>query len=494
MSSSRTADRKIGRMASRLAALAGAIAVVCGGVGPGAQTAVAQSGAQPAGAASSQDKLILKNGQVVLGTIVSESATTVKFKGLVAGIAYETEYQKTDILEIKRAEKPKDGGKAPAKEATPAKPVEKAVTKADASEEEVGAPKVYMIELTGKFGRDISQTPIRDAVKDAQKNGASVLVFSIENDWSSDPELKEESKLGDDAAAFDQLFRAEDMEPIFVNEIPRWEKPPRVVFWVKRAMGGAAFLPLICKEIYFSSDGKIGGVGNLGELMEGVGDDVVRNKQYSLRLGHAEGMAREGDHPYEIVRAMALRKYVLCVSFEGGKVVYHERMPENPGEILLTDDGQGDNKDTTAQLAAGEGNDVLTLNAKLAREIQVSKGTADTLQDLMFKMDVPRNATVVKGRSGQILKQWSDNVDRAERNIRKLRQEVNEVQLGNTFEEHTRGRGLQKAKLNEILGLLRQYGEAFGKGAADGLKAQIEDRLKSIDNEQQREAQQNRKK
>lgn len=485
-------SRLVSRVGSGLAVSTIGVVAAAGLIAGFASVATAQSQGSSTKAddkaAPGGDKLIMrKDGKVIVGTIVSETATTVKFRGEIAGIAYETEYSKADILEIKRA--PKADAKGAGK--PEAKPEVKAAAKTEATPAaaaDAGAPKVYVIELTGKFGRDISQTPIRDAVKDAQRSGADVLIFSIENDWSADPELKEIQK-GDDAAEFDQLLRAEDMDAIFTDEIPRWEKPPRVAFWVKRAMGGAGFLPLVCKELYFSSEGKIGGLGNLGELLAGVGDDVVQHKQRSLRLGHAEGMARSGDHPYEIVRALAIKKYVLCVSFEGGKVVYHERMPENAGEMLLTDDGDGDNKDTSAAIVSGEGNDVLTLTAKIARDIQISQGTADSLSDLLFAMDLPRNAVVVKGRTGQIMQAWTDGVNKAERDIRRLLQEVDEVQMGSTFEEQSKGRGLQKAKLQEILNLLNRYGEAFGKGQVAGLRAQITDRIKSIDNQQQREYQ-----
>jgi len=463
--------------------------MVAGGVALGAAPAAAALAGAPShmSADAGQDKLIMRDGRVIVGTIVSESSTTVRFKGEMAGIAYETEYSKGNILEIRRAEKSAaDPKAAPVAKADPA-------PAPAAPAEDSGGPKVCVIELTGEFGRDISETPMRDAAKDAQRRGADVVIFAIDNDWSASKILKEIEK-GDDEAEFDRFARADDMDMIYSEEMTRWDKPPRIVFWVKKAMGGAAFLPLACKEIYFSSEGRMGGIGNLGELLKGVGDDAVQEKQRSLRLARAEGMTRTGEHPLEILRAMAIKKYILCVSYDGGRIVFHERMPENPGEVLLTDDGIGENQDTQAEIAAGEGNDALTLNAKLARDVGLSRGTADDIQGLLFAMDLPRTATVLETRSPQIMKGWSDGVDRAERDIRRLFQEMQEIQPGNTFEERTRARGLQKKKLNDISGILDRYAEAFGKREVANFRAQISDRLKAIDTEQQRDYQLNRKK
>lgn len=447
--------------------------------------------AQPA-KTEALDTVIFKDGRVLKGRVISQTDTTVTVQGEVGGIPFKTEYSRADILDVKIAEKPAPDPKAVPTPGTPeAKPAVKPAPKAGAVSDPADdtAKKVYTIELTGRFGRDISQTPIRAAVDDAKNNGADVLIFMIENDWSYFGQVEK----SEDDSAFEELFRAEDMDEIFSDEIPQWPKPPRVVFWVKKAMGGAAFLGLACPEIYFHSEGKMGGIGGLNQILGDIGDDVVRRKLYSARLGHAEGIANRGGYSYMLVRAMAITEYVLSVSFDGANPVYAERDPEDTGEVLLTDDGKDDNKDTDASIVAGEGNDVLTFNAKLAKDLLVSKGTADTLDDLRFEMGLSRNSTVVKGKSAQIMKSWRDGVNKAERDIRRLLQDAKEVPQGTTFDERTRARGKEKNILRQIQAILDRYGEAFGKSAANREKARITDRINEIDNQQQREAQAERR-
>ena len=81
-----------------------------------------------------------------------------------------------------------------------------------------------------------------------------------------------------------------------VNLGGEFKTKPRMVAWVNKATGGAAFFPFLFKEIYFTSDGKMGGLGALESMFGGVGDEAVRQKQRSLRLGRAKGLAAKGGH------------------------------------------------------------------------------------------------------------------------------------------------------------------------------------------------------
>jgi len=455
-----------------------------------------------------EDSLILRDGRVIKGKFISETETSIKFRGKVAGIEVETDYLKSNILENRRAKVETGDPKKPAAGAKPKdlKALDDKGTVGKGTDGKAGdamkaggdspsssassgdvKSKVYVMELAGKFGRDISQTPIRQAMEDAKKAGSEYVIVVMNNEWTG----RSGEQLDDDAAEFDGLSRAADMDPVFDVELSKWSKPPKLVFWVKRAMGGAAFLPLLCQDIYFSSDGKMGGIGNLTKLFD-QGDEVVKQKQYSLRLSRAEGKALEGGYSDLIVRAMAVPEFVLSYSIEGGQVRYFQRMPENPNEFLLTDDGKETNQDTDKQVVAGEGNDALTLNAKLAKDLLIAKGIVDTEEDLLFDLGLARNVEKSYGRSKEILKAWSKNVDQAERDIQRLLEETRDARPTATFNERSRSRGIEKNLWLKIIGLVDRYGEALPR--AGGLKPQALDRIKSIDNEQQRDVQASRKK
>lgn len=320
--------------------------------------------------------------------------------------------------------------------------------------------RVYVIDLNGEFGFDISQTPVRQAMRDARNQNADVVIVKIDAKWEQD----EQTPLPDNVANFDELFRAQKILPIFADEMMReWAKPPRLVMWVKRAMGGPAFIPFVAPEIYFTSDGKMGGVGGIGVMLEGKGDEVVRQKQYSLRMARAEGFLIRGGYDPMIVQAMCRPGFLLSYRMEGGKPVFLERAPERPDEFALTSGLMGDSMQASVR---GTTSSVLTLNADTARAISVSKGTADTLDDLIFQLGLSRNHQIVDGSSKRIMDNWKRDVNNASKEIKRLLEEMGgggtDAAGGNTYEARTQARGKQIRQLDTIINKLKTYEEAFG--------------------------------
>ena len=433
-----------------LLALAGTIGVVN-------PTVAQDSTKQTEDAKSTQDVIIFRNGSVRYGKIVSETATEVRFKGEVAGIEFETEYPKADILEIKRGV-PAKGGEA----AAPAGKVEKKTEEVKASGEVIDdgitRTRYYWVDLKGDLGVEISQTPIHKALLDARDNNAEVVIFHLDATFT-DPRTQREME--EFEGRFDGLSRATPIMQVLVNDVPVDfnGKPPRIVFWVKKAMGGAAFLPLVSKEIYFHPEGKLGGIGNLDHMMQG--HERVVEKQISLRLQRAAGWANVGGYPEELVRALALTRTVLSVRFENGRPIFFEGYPEKPGDELLTDDGEGPNEDTIDALARGEGNDALTLNAELAKRIQVSKGTAATREELLNLLGLDRGGVAIKGRSEQITKDWVKGIDNAKAQILRLLDELGDIRVEGDWAQRNRARSAQINKIEQLKGVLSRWKEGL---------------------------------
>jgi len=415
---------------------------------------------------ATQDTLIFKNQNVLVGTIVSETAEIVVFQGKVGGIDIKTEYKKSDILEIKRGIKVATPA-APEKPAEAANATDAAVVEPESgstdepqSESVPGHKRVYFMNLAGEFGAEISEIPIRNAIKDAARSNADVLVFKINNTWDFEGGGGKD-KLPDAEGEFD-IFRVEEILPILVDELPAALPNTRVVFWVDQAMGGAAFLPISCREIYFTSSGRLGGIGDLGEKYEGRGDEVVRQKLRAALLSHALGWGNRGGHDERIIRALCIKSYVLSVSYESGRPELFERMPLNPGEVLLTDDGKDANADLLADVAANKGNDVLTLRAKLAFDLGFSKGTADTKDELLFQLGIDRIADVIPEKRGeQVRKTFESQLGNAKKRLKQILNEIGRVEQGNNFNERTKNRGRKLTLLNEAIRLLNTVGTAI---------------------------------
>lgn len=456
-------ERKDGWSIERLARLTGLAIVGLAAATGGIAHAQGASDSKTTAAADEEDVLVMKGTNLeIRGTILEETDSKVRIKGVKYGIPFETEYAKADILSIRRGKKTEGSNKTPA---TPAANPADTKTPARETKPEPAAAgdqvRVYYAELKGEFGTDITQTPIRRAIKDAQDNKADVIIFMLENEIK----MRDGSEVQNDVAGlFDQIFRAEAITPIFVEEIPKqWPKQPKVVFWVKQAMGGASLLPFVCPNIYMSSEARIGGIGYLTEMIN-RGDKVVADKQYSLRLGHARGWFIAGGYDPRLLHAMAVRDFVLSAKITGDSIEYFERMADPlKGEMLLTDDGAGANVDSMGDRVRAVGNDVLTLDSKTARTLRISKGTTDSLDDLMFQLGLDRTGKIIPGRSKQIMEGWSRDVADATKRLQALWREYNEVTVAEPggFDERSKARSTQIAKLNQMLELIRRYEEVL---------------------------------
>lgn len=452
--------------------------------------------AQPAAAAAitfaSQPthEILLSTGQTVKVEILKESDSEVEVNLFVGSMSAPRTYQRSEIVSITEIGQSTAGAAAPTKSTK--------TTRASKSGENIpdNALRVYVMELGGRFGWDVSYTPVNDALEKAREMNADVIIVKCNADWKQLEGFVEEK--GDDQGEFEEYSIAEAIHPAFTSEMrAKWEKQPQVVFWVERAMSGMAFLPLVKNDIYFTSDGRMGGVGGLDELFGNMGDEVVRDKQKSLREAYVKGMAIEGGHDPKIVEAMIKKSYVLSYRIENGKPVY--LVGEEPGWILLTDDGQDERADTNSDLVRGLGNDSLTLTSDLAYKLQISKGTADSLDDLLFQMGIEDRAYVLddKDEDGETdaarreLDSWSTGIERAAQKLRRL-----QFDLGNVQERQMRNdpdgskaRNAARAQrtriINEAIALLNKYGEVLDPG--NQFRNQLELQRQQIENEKRLE-------
>ncbi len=430
----------------------------------GLPAASAQTGTQAKAAPTNYDLIIMKDGKSVEGLILDETASSVKVRIVVAGITAETDYSKSLILEIKRG-----GGSAiTASGAAPAAPTSATPnlgtvpTTAPSTSSKSGG--VYWITLAGKFGQNITETPIRDSFRDAKQYSPDIIVIEVDNvvelkQMGIDEVTPEMEKL---YQSFDEIFRAEKFLRVTLEEVPsEWSYTPRVVYWVKRAIGGMAFMPLTGKEVYFSPDGRLGGVGSI-ERMIGRGHRRVVEKQLSLRMGHAIGWVNHSGFPQAelLTRGLVRQSTILSVRFEDGRPVLFEGFPTNPSEELLTDDGEGENQDDIGQIARGQGNDVLTLDQRTAKLIGVSKGTVATKDELLSTLGVSRDA-LIDGRSDRIMQDWNRGLENTYNTLQRISREFFEIEVQGDYNERRAARAGRISKLEQMKSIGLRWNEGL---------------------------------
>ncbi|TVQ62023.1 MAG: hypothetical protein EA378_06030 [Phycisphaerales bacterium] len=448
-------------------------------LGPSPARALASAGA--AVEVETKDVLVFRNGNTLEGKILSETATQVTFRGTSHGISFEATYELADILTIQRDVEAEGSGTPERGEVRRPSPTETASRDRRVSGE--GGPVVYHAPLRGVFSRDIALQSMERLVRDAAKHAPDYLIFTLENDWNASMagRLAEEELLEVDLGPqYDNLFLVERMAPLLTELMDtEWERRPKVIFFVRRAMGGAAFLPFLGESIYFHPEARMGGIGYL-DWFEMGGDSMVDEKQISLRMGHAEGLAIKAGYDPRIMRAMMVAGYALSYSYEDGRVVLKDG---TSGQVQLTRAiAKGERQDTVDDFIRGTSRDILTLNAEIAKVLGISKGTVTDLDGLLFELGIHRNHTLIDGDGDRILDRWSRSVREAERNYVRLARDLNEVRVeGATRRERNRGRGQQIRILESMRSILMQYDGALpwwrlpGGSSIEAINARIQE-------------------
>lgn len=521
--SRRRTGSRLGTLARHVLTLTGAAALGVAGLTAGLAAVLAPAPAlaqspKPdakkvdAATATKKDQLIFKSGRQVDGVILEETETTVRMLVIFSDtLRSETTFQKSEILEIKRdafkpdpakdkkgeekdKDKKADDKPADAKKDTGAPAPIDPSKLVDVSGKPVppGVDKVYLVTFGGEFGRDLTRTPLKQVMDEIVKVQPDIVIVRFDHAFSQHGEEKVDWSV--DYEQYDELEIARQLDTLLMDRVDyggEFKKKPRMVAWVNKALGGAAFLPFTFREIYYTSDGRHGGLGAIELLLAGIGDEVVRQKQYSLRIARAVGLCEKGGHDKVIMQAMSLARFILSYRVVNGKVEFLEDMPPTADWFLLKDDGAFNeaHRDSAQDLVRLKGNDILTLDAKTAFDIGFSNGTADTVEELLSKMGVTRGYAVIKNTSREVLSTWSREVGKAEDGAVKLIRQYQsvEVKAPGGFKERTAARTQRKNLLRQVQSVVGRYAEAINPrrlGVPEQLIGQIDVVIDRIETEQ----------
>lgn len=296
--------------------------------------------------------------------------------------------------------------------------------------------RVYTLELKGTFGREVAPTPVREAMEEAAHLKADVILLRLDADYT--PGTANEG--GRVSGADWQMTAAREI----VSTVLPSEGTglPRVVCWLKRAEGGAAWLALGMPKLVYTPnavhDPVVDMFTDTSEL-----EQITREKHRSLRQGRLEGIALAGGHPMELMRAMTRRSYVLSVSFHGDEAEFFE---DASGQTMLT----------TAD-------DLLRLDAAMSLRLGVSCGTALYEKDLWSAVGIDSAGVRHVGDSRDEMERWRRGVFDAEREVTDLVIRFNDLRIAapGGYDERAAARAERTQIARDILSRLDKFGNAL---------------------------------
>ncbi len=425
------------------------------------------------------DELVLSSGTVVRGKIIEETETEIVFELRMPGFPpIERRYRKAEVAKItrdvdrvERADIVHDPVKAD-------KGKDKDNDNPFVNNDDPDAAQIYRIRLSGRFGYNVTHTPVQELIDDINRVFDDAKESNVEGGPATvvDDEVRDKHIVlleidCTPGGGFDGLWNSIEFINLFEQEIH--DRGRRVVMLVNQAVDGSAFLPWISKEIYFL-EGGIMGISSDLHLFD-IGDPMVNEKQISLRLGHAQGYAILGGYVEQgpaIIKAMARSTYWLSVLWTGATPRVSLREPTSAdlaaGWELLSDDGLDENDDDMQQ-GVRNPNDQFVLRDDTAFRLKVSQGTVSNAEEILFLLGVHRNANYVEHEGNQIFADWNKALatftEKAFPGSQRQRpgelwRDYGRIQVAGDFNDRRKARGRQLQILKQIRSITQRVAEA----------------------------------
>lgn len=315
------------------------------------------------------DKIVLKDGTVIEGTIVREVDGFIWIRTRLAeGIEQEKMFTPQEVESIERST-----GATPA----PALPVASRDDKPVKSFS--GGPRAAVITLGSRdaghgdtIGIDIQAYELRQMIplleEELGNDGTGVVVMRITSGGGL-------------------LLEIQRLSDVIHND---YKKRFRTVAWIDSAISAAAMTAHCIEEIYFTPQGNYGACTGWSGALQAVKGRGLEEVLYMMEKISARG----GYNPL-IMRAMQIQQPLSATIDDNGEV--HWYGDAKSGEIVVNRD-----------------NEILTFNADTAARVKFSKGTANTIDELRQLMGYKELQWVgkrVKGYTWPISKaeEWNLN-------------------------------------------------------------------------------------
>lgn len=298
------------------------------------------------------DKITLKDGSVLEGTIIREEAGYIWIRTTNTGVAAEKMLTPSEISAIerdtsgtKKDDKKGDAAADPKPDAT--KPTEASApagtdaAKKDAPKSRSGAPRAAVITLGGGGSQDmvglyITAETLRRMIPMLKEEQVEIVVFRINSGGGA-------------------LSEIEPLGNILINE---YKSQFTVAAWIESAISAAAMTSHHLEDIYFMSKGNYGAAtawyGNL---------QAVKGLQLERILAMMERVSAKGGHDKAIARSMQIEEPLYA------------EIDEATGQVRWSNTDK-------LQYEVNPRGRIFTFNAETAEKFKFSRGTADDVETL----------------------------------------------------------------------------------------------------------------
>lgn len=312
-------------------------------------------------------------------------------------------------------------------------------------------PRVYDVplyalvggKLHGQIGTDVSAEVVDTLIKDLRRMRPDIVVFRMRNS-----DINRIAHLADDDPAEMGIPDPEVIRDM-VKRLQEEVADARQVMWVEDAVGVSSLMALAWRELYLSSDARLGGVDHFIKQVEEMWSDPdVRSKMLAARLGLFTGLVVQGGHAECLAEAMLVPSKRLSLEFVG-----------------RTSRWRGDDKGSWIVDSSEE--KPANFPASLAEESMLCDGLVDSLDDLMFLLGYREYERIDRGQ--RIVTEHITSWRRA------MKEALNALEAAAETGEDVAGLGKRRALYEKVLAILRKHEFITNRAefASRGINAEV---------------------
>jgi len=310
------------------------------------------------------DKIYLKDGRVLEGEIGREGDSFLYIMIRIGGVEQQQLILKETIERIERDVETED---------EPARPEGRQDPEQKQRLIDSGATKIAFITLGDPphdmVGPYMNAGALRESIELLEDDEPDIVVLWVNSGGGALAEV-----------------------PRLRDTIVRRLKPDyRTVVWVESAISAAAMTSITVEELYFMSKGNFGAA--VAFTTDGASAQAAEGDALEQLLRFGEELSNEGNHDPLIMRAMQTETNLSCDIDEYGRITWRDDLS---GEHVVSTDSR-----------------ILTFNAIDAEKYGLSRGTADTKDELAALLQAGEWVEVGQDAEGYML-EFRENVARAE--------------------------------------------------------------------------------
>ncbi len=387
------------------------------------------------------DIVHMRDGRELTGKILNEDSAQIVFRYIDPNLNLETTLtlQKRDILEIERDvaigsdsplvdEYADDDDDRDVERSRPSG-IEQGLAEGDADDESL--PAFYVIPMRGQMGTDIRSDAYQRIVEEIRREQPELVI------WLLDCADRDELMISMSDPAEGGLTQLIEDYRTLVRMLHDELRGIRQVMWVHDSFGISSLMALAWEEMYMAPGARLTGFRAIYEGASRMGDADVAAKMVAAWIGIINGFLERGGRPIELGEAMSRPHHRLSATWRGRQV---EWRLDTSGEYIVN----GSDESTAA------------FRAKTAEDFGISKGTAETLDELALLLGY-REYRVIEGGAEQIIERYVENWRRAFENSKTLWMDFNQHMGWATGDQTRQWLGRALNDLRRIISAVRRY-------------------------------------